>query len=103
MNSFIACAKTCAVTLIVWLLAFQAFAVLFTLAVYAESTTLMVKTVFNLDTGTTVVIGLAAGWFGAGFDRQRPLLTAAISAALVELLHASIGGGLVDLLPRKLP
>jgi len=96
MRSFVACAKTTCASLLLTFAAFQGFALLWFLTLTSGMSRVAYHGIMWLDWLTIAFIGASSGYFGAHFDRQRPIPTAVVAAALVELLHASIGAGLVS-------
>lgn len=102
MNAFVACAKCCATTIVCAIAGFKLFSILWTLSLGLESSKIAALGLRFLDPGTTLFIGLVAGLFARFYERAHSYTVAAISAALVETLHASIGGGLVHFPAKSL-
>jgi hypothetical protein len=101
MRSFVACAKITAFTIFFTFVSFQFFALAWTLALGYESRTLALYGMLWLNQITTVFIGVAAGVLAPRHEDQRPIIIAAISAMLVELLHASASGAIRSDRPLK--
>ena len=94
MNSFIACAKTTAVTLLAAYIAIKLVVSFWAFAFVSDLTQVVVFGILWINYIATVYIGMVAGFLGARFEKQHPVPTAIVAALLVELLILSIGAGL---------
>jgi uncharacterized membrane protein len=96
MKSFIACAKTCALILVIGFFAIQGFALIWAAAFFGDMPSIAAYSILWLDYLATAFIAIMAGTFGPHFDRQHPIVTSAAAAGLVALLNGSVGAGLRD-------
>jgi hypothetical protein len=96
MSSFIACAKTTAVTILSGYVAIKGLAIFWALAMLNDDTVLITDSMRWMSFVATVFVGVVAGLVGAYYDRAHPVINAVIAALLAELLNLSIGAGLRD-------
>ena len=94
MSPFVAVAKVTFSTIVAAFTAFMAICVIWYASLLLDFSQFMVFVFWRINEITTTCIGLAAGWYAARYyHRVVPYVNAALSALLVELLHASISGG----------
>ena len=94
MNPFVAVAKVTFSTIVAAFTTFMAICLIWYASLLLEFSQIMVFVFWRINEITTACIGLAAGWYVARYyARVIPFVNAAVSALLVELLHASISGG----------
>jgi hypothetical protein len=94
VKSFIACAKTTAVTLLAGYMAIKLFVFVWAIAFDSDLTKVVIYGILWIDYIATVFIGMVAGFLAARFDRVHPVPTGIVAALLVELLILSVGAGL---------